>query len=134
MQDLYSELLLEHSKNKQIKEEIPEDYTIVTKRNCLCGDTCSVGIKENPIQIKVKCNGCALCQASSSVLLDLTKGKNKQELKTLVEEIKIFLTDYKPKEELKDLNCFSSLKKFPTRKTCVNLPWQCLEQVLTKSR
>ena len=87
--DIYTEMILDLYKNPRNKGVIKNPTHENFKNNPLCGDEIKIQIKiENNIidDIKFNGNGCAISQASASLLTDKIKKMNIQEVKNLNKE------------------------------------------------
>ena len=86
MDDLYRELILDHYQHPHNHGEIPEADISYEDSNPLCGDKIRIDIKlKNNIVEDVKFNGkgCAISQASASILTDELIGKSLDDVKKL---------------------------------------------------
>lgn len=86
MDDLYRELILDHYQHPHNHGEIPGADISYEDSNPLCGDKIRIDIKlKNNIVEDVKFNGkgCAISQASASMLTDELIGKSLDEVKKL---------------------------------------------------
>lgn len=86
MDDLYRELILDHYQHPHNHGEIPEADISYEDSNPLCGDKIRIDIKlKNNIVEDVKFNGkgCAISQASASMLTDELLGKSLDEIKAM---------------------------------------------------
>ncbi len=86
MDDLYRELILDHYQHPHNHGEIPEADISYEDSNPLCGDKIRIDIKlKNNIVEDVKFNGkgCAISQASASMLTDELIGKSLDDIKKL---------------------------------------------------
>lgn len=85
-EELYKENILDHYKHPHNKQKL-EKYTCSHREfNPLCGDeiTIFVSVKKSVIDnISFQGNGCAISQASASMLTDSIKGKTVEEVKRL---------------------------------------------------
>jgi nitrogen fixation NifU-like protein len=80
--------------------------------------------------------GCAISQASMSIMIDMVKGMTLEEAK---EKAQTFfkmiqggeLTDDEM-ESLEDAIAFESLNKMPARAKCGTLGWHCLDEGIKK--
>jgi nitrogen fixation NifU-like protein len=119
-QDLiYHELILELYRHPLNKKKL-DDFTFHHKEfNPLCGDEVELFIKTDKddkiIDIGFLGQGCALSQASTSILTEVLKKK------TLTEAYKITTQEILQKLGLKKLN--------PTRLRCVGLPVEALQKI-----
>jgi nitrogen fixation protein NifU and related proteins len=90
-EEFYREIILDHYKN-------PHNYGLLTDpdaqaegQNPLCGDEVSVSIRfaddgETIAEIGFEGRGCAISQASTSMLTDLVKGRTASEVAALPKE------------------------------------------------
>lgn len=86
MDDLYRELILDHYQHPHNHGEIPSADISYEDSNPLCGDKIRIDLKvKNNIIEAVKFNGkgCAISQASASMLTDEILGKSLDEVKKL---------------------------------------------------
>lgn len=89
MADLYREQILDHSRNPHNFGEIEHPDFTYEDSNPLCGDRVRIDVKvENGIiaDIKFSGRGCAISQASASMLTDMMKGKEVDEIRKLTAE------------------------------------------------
>lgn len=134
LNQLYSEIILEHYQHSPNKKAM-DDADIEEKgHNPLCGDTITIYLKMDGDIIKDASftgQGCAISQASTSILIDLVKGKKLDEAKRLIQEFTDML--YKRDVDLDDLGdaqALSGVADFPARVKCALLPWKTLEEVV----
>jgi nitrogen fixation protein NifU and related proteins len=86
MDDLYRELILDHYQHPHNHGEIPDADITYEDSNPLCGDKIRIDIKlkDNVVQdVKFSGKGCAISQASASMLTDELIGKSLQDIKQL---------------------------------------------------
>jgi nitrogen fixation protein NifU and related proteins len=84
MDDLYKELILDHYKHPHNSGTLPDATHSFEDLNPLCGDRVRMEMKiENGMVADVKFSGkgCAISQASASMLTDEIKGKSLDEIK-----------------------------------------------------
>src|SRR5205814_9814060 len=104
-----------------------------------CGEEIQLAIKfegngglEN---IKFTWHGCAISQASASVMTMKLKGKKRAEVEEMLRAFHDLVTTGKndaPKN-LGDLRVMRGVRKFPQRVKCAMLPWRAVEQALRQS-
>jgi nitrogen fixation protein NifU and related proteins len=86
MDDLYRELILDHYQHPHNHGELPNPDITYEDSNPLCGDKIRIDIKlrDNIVQdVKFNGSGCAVSQASASMLTDELIGKSLDEIKKL---------------------------------------------------
>ena len=105
-----------------------------------CGDEITLEVKINNGIIEDMAflgHGCAISQASTSIMIDTLKGKNikeaKEIIKTFIEMIKRELKDEKELEKLEDAIAFKNIANMPARVKCALLAWHTLEDILNKN-
>jgi len=100
MDSIYREVILEHSKNPSHKGTLdPADFSYEDS-NPLCGDEVRIDVRVNDnhiSEIAFSGQGCAISQASASILTELVDGMSLDEVKAfskddLLEEIGIELS------------------------------------------
>jgi len=97
MDDLYREQILEHYKNPHHFGELVDADITQEGDNPLCGDVITLYLKLDDGKVgdvRFRGRGCAISQASASMLTDMIVGKPVQDLKTfptgdLLEELGI---------------------------------------------
>ena len=81
-------------------------------------------------------HGCAISQASTSIMIDTLKGKSIEEakeiIKTFIEMIKREITDEEELRKLEDAIAFKNVSHMPARVKCALLAWHTLEKVLNE--
>jgi nitrogen fixation NifU-like protein len=101
-EDLYREVILDHYKNPRGHGVIEGADAHADGVNPLCGDEVSVYVQfaddgETVEEVKFSGRGCAISQASTSMLMEMVVGKTAQEIavlpkEQLLEEVGIPLT------------------------------------------
>lgn len=87
--DIYREIILDHYRNPRNKGKLALADVSVHDSNPLCGDEIDIHLKieSNKVQeIKFEGRGCAISQASASMLTEMVMGKNLEYLKDLKKE------------------------------------------------
>ena len=127
--ELYQEVILDHSKNPRNKTEL-ENFTHEAKgHNPLCGDQISIHIimkGEEISDVKFTGAGFAISTASASILTESIKGKNKNEIERIFENFHDLVTGNETEEDLGKLTIFEGVQKYPVRIKCASLSWHAL--------
>ena len=138
--DVYNELIMEHSMNSYNKKELENADYCEVGHNPNCGDEITLEIKLNGDIIEDMAftgHGCAISQASTSIMIDTLKGKTIEEakeiVKTFIEMIKRETTDEKELEKLEDAIAFRNVANMPARVKCALLAWHTIEDMLNKN-
>lgn len=139
MDQLYTELILEHNADKTYKHKLAETTTSEHGHNPSCGDdlTLEIDVKDGVIKDAAYTgSGCAISQASASMMLDIIIGKPIKEALRLVNlflgMIKKEVTDDDKLEELEDAIALKNISNMPARVKCAVLAWHTLQEALVK--
>jgi nitrogen fixation NifU-like protein len=143
LEELYQEVILDHSRRPRNFGMLENADVLVHGDNPSCGDEIHLGVHFGPNdtldQIKFTGQGCAISQASASMMTMKLKGKTRDEaaalgnaFKELVTSSEATLSPGSPK--LGDLQLFAGVRKFPQRVKCAMLPWRAVEQALAEKR
>ena len=84
--DIYHEMIIDYSRNPVNYGEIEDHDVTYHDSNPLCGDSIDIDMKidDNKVSdIKFHGKGCAICMACSSVLTEIAKGKDLDEVKNI---------------------------------------------------
>ena len=82
--DVYNELIMEHSMNSYNKKKLENADYCEVGHNPNCGDEITLQLKLNGNKIEDMAfsgHGCAISQASTSIMIDTLKGKTVEEEK-----------------------------------------------------
>ena len=145
LKELYQEIILEHGKNPRNLKKTENFNKDAKGHNPLCGDKVHIYLKLNENQkvedISFEGEGCAISMASASIMTDMIKGKEKNEVKEIISD---FLEMIKEKNEIKTnllkedektkLMCLSGVKQYPMRVKCATLSWHTLTSAIDKSQ
>ena len=139
LSDVYNELIMEHSMNSYNKKKLENaDYSTIG-HNPNCGDEITLELKLNGDIIENMAftgHGCAISQASTSIMIDTLKGKSvaeaKEIIKTFIEMIKRETTNEEELKKLEDAICFKNVSNMPARVKCALLAWHTIEDILNK--
>ncbi|MBN2796544.1 MAG: SUF system NifU family Fe-S cluster assembly protein [Clostridia bacterium] len=137
MNSIYSELILEHNKSKHNKRELDHPDHVERGHNPNCGDdlTLQLIVKDNIIvDAGYIGSGCAISQASMSIMIDMVKGETvafaKEKADIFFRMIRGESLTEEELESLEDAIAFESLNRMPARAKCGTLGWHCLEESL----
>lgn len=134
---IYTELIMEHSTSKHNKRNLDQPDIKEKGHNPSCGDEITLELKLNKNIIEDLAftgQGCAISQASTSIMIDLIKGKSVEEAFKLTETfIGMIKREIKDEEELYDLEdamAFKNISNMPARVKCAVLSWHTLKEAL----
>lgn len=136
LEELYKDTILYHGKNMDNKREVsPCD---VKKRgvNHSCGDeiTISMRVRDGIIEdIAFLGDGCMISIASTSIMIDMVKGKKVEEAKEFVDIFIRMIKREATEDEIQKLGeglVFQNIQNMPARVKCATLSWHTLNEIL----
>jgi len=139
MEDLYNDLIMEHSMNSPYKKCLKDCSMCQMGHNPNCGDEIKIEIKLSEDKKTIEDmafsgHGCAISQASTSIMIETLKGKTIEEAKEIVKTyigmIKREITDEKELKIIEDAIAFKNVSNMPARVKCALLAWHTLEEML----
>ena len=132
LSDLYQQVILDHNKRPRNRGKLPSANRVAHGDNPSCGDQCSVYLRLAPgapgesdriAEISFDGSGCAISQASASLMTTQLKGKTAAEAEKLFGEFHAIVTTGDAPEEISDLAAFAGVHTFPARIKCATLGW-----------
>ena len=140
IREIYTEIITEESRNTKNKRYL-EHLTHEEKgHNPSCGDEITLEVKLDGDIIEDMAfsgHGCAISQASTSIMIDTLKGKTVKEaqdiIKTFIGMIKREQESEEELEKLEDAIAFKNIANMPARVKCALLAWHTLEDILNKN-
>ena len=137
LSDVYNDLIIEHSMNSYNKKELEGATCCKMGHNPNCGDEIKLEVKINGDTIEDLAftgHGCAISQASTSIMIDTLRGKKIEEakeiVKTFIEMIKRETKDENELKKLEDAIAFKNISNMPARVKCALLAWHTIEECL----
>ena len=137
LEELYQEIILDHSKRPRNFGPLPDATVSVKGDNPSCGDEVELAVKLSPDAVEVvkfTGHGCAICMASASLMTLKIKGKPRAEAGEMIHAFREMLVapeQPEPPETFGDLQVFAAVRRFPQRVKCATLAWRALEQALS---
>ncbi len=136
--DLYQRAILDRAKSPAHAGRLESPDASVTVDNPLCGDRVTLDVKldgDKIADIAHHVRGCALCQASASVLADAAIGQTRAAVPAGREALKAMLAGIaEPAAPWSELSIFIPLRRHKSRQDCVLLPFEALAQALAQAR
>ena len=131
--DLYSDVVREHSLSAHNRRHLPHADVHMPGNNPSCGDEIELELTIEDGKIKDGAYtgvGCAISQASVSIMLDLVRDKPVAEAKALADTfLKMALRQPCTQEELthlEDAVALQNVSNMPARVKCATMPWHTL--------
>lgn len=134
---IYTQLIMEHNRSAHNRKQLEDPDLSERGHNPSCGDDITLDIKLEDGIIKDASfhgHGCAISQASTSIMIDLIRDKKVKDALNLVEifigMIKKEITDEKELEMLEDAVAFQNISNMPARVKCAVLAWHTLKEAI----
>jgi nitrogen fixation NifU-like protein len=136
LRELYQEVIIDHNRDPRNHRTMEDATTQANGFNPLCGDklTVYVKLKEGTVvDLSFVGCGCAISQASASLMTEALKGKTVAQAHDLFHNVHEMLTQDTNTPALTDkLRVMAGVKAFPARVKCATLAWHTLEAALNK--
>ena len=137
--DIYNELIMEHSMNSYNKKKLENATCSEMGHNPNCGDEITLELKLDGDIIEDMAfsgHGCAISQASTSIMIDTLKGKTLEEaqeiVNTFIGMIKREITNEETLKKLEDAIAFKNVANMPARVKCALLAWHTIQEIINK--
>jgi nitrogen fixation NifU-like protein len=138
LRELYQDVILDHSKHPRHFGPLAEATHHAEGYNPLCGDRVTVNLvldaNDRITDIKFEGKGCAISQASASMMTDMVVGRTVAEAETLMGGF-LHLVKGEDATELKgddreQLDVMAGVSAFPMRVKCATLAWHTMKSAL----
>jgi nitrogen fixation NifU-like protein len=133
LSELYQQVILDHNKRPRNRGKLPTANRVAHGDNPTCGDQCSVYLRldgDRIAEISFDGSGCAISQASASLMTTQVKGKTAPEVEALYQQFHHIVTTGETPEEISDLAAFAGVHTFPARIKCATLGWHAARNAL----
>lgn len=140
LESIYTDIIMEQSVSGHNKHKLEKSDASEYGHNPSCGDDITLEIKYNEQNSDIiedlafTGHGCAISQASTSIMIDLLKGKTKEEAKKLID---IFLRMIKREkieqeelEKIEEAVALQNISNMPARVKCAELAWYTMQKIL----
>ena len=137
LNDLYEAIILDHYRSPRNTAPVDSPDIDLEVNNPFCGDEFHIQLKvdgDTVSQVGITGRGCAISQASASLLAELVEGKTSSEVRAAVSAFRRLLKGEEVSDEemekLGDIEALSGVRKFPVRIKCALLSWVGLDDAL----
>lgn len=133
LNDLYQSVILDHNKRPRNRGKLPTANRVVTGDNPTCGDNCTVYLRVDGgkiAEIGFEGSGCAISQASASLMTTQLKGKTLAEAEATYTEFSDIVKTGRAPEDFNELAAFAGVHAFPARIKCATLSWHAALEAL----
>lgn len=141
LRELYQEVILDHGKRPRNFRALPAANRAAKGDNPLCGDRIEVfvrlGADGRIADAAFQGRGCAISQASASLMTELVRGKTEAEARALFDAFHGLCTSDDPAppppalaDDFERLTVMSGVRHYPMRVKCATLAWHTLTAAL----
>jgi nitrogen fixation NifU-like protein len=137
LSDLYQQLIVEHNRAPRNFKKLAHPTREAEGANPLCGDQIKLEVElagDRIADIGFQGSGCAISQASASLLTGAVQGKSTADAQELFREVHAMLTSAPgtpvDTAKLGKLAALAGVRQFPVRVKCASLPWHTLRAAL----
>ena len=141
LRELYQQVVLDHNRSPRNSRPLPDANRTAEGVNPLCGDEITVRLRlEGDVieDIAFQGTGCAISQASASLMTAAVKGKTKEEAEGLFHAFHAMVTagagSSPDTSQLGKLAALGGVRRFPARVKCANLAWHTLHAALHEEK
>ena len=137
LRELYQEVILDHSRRPRNRGELGPGAVHVHGDNPSCGDELDLWVRfgedDRIDDLKFSGQGCAISQASASMMTVRLKGRPAGEAARVAATVHAMLTAPAagtPPNDLGESQLLEGVRQFPQRVKCAALGWRALEEAL----
>lgn len=137
LEEIYTELIAEESRNPAHRRHLEAPTVVLKGHNPSCGDEITLELcveNDTIVDASFTGMGCAISQASTSLMIDLVKGQPVARAEHLIGlflgMIKGEIEDGSALEELEDAAALKGIARLPARVKCAVLSWHTLAGAL----
>ncbi|HEX4026487.1 MAG TPA: SUF system NifU family Fe-S cluster assembly protein [Rhizomicrobium sp.] len=142
LRELYQEVILDHSRHPRHYGAMGDASHKAEGFNPLCGDRVTVYLKLGEdgrvADIRFEGKGCAISQASASMMTDMLKGRDAADAEKLMEGFLHLVKGEDAKELSEDdretLDVMSGISEFPMRVKCATLAWHTYRNAVEEGK
>jgi nitrogen fixation NifU-like protein len=138
LRELYQEVILDHSRHPRHFGKLEHATNTAQGYNPLCGDRVTVylivGQDGRIADIRFEGKGCAISQASASLMTDMIVGRMVAEAEKLmggfINLVKGEMVEGLSEDDRETLNVMAGVSAFPMRVKCATLAWHTMKSAL----
>jgi nitrogen fixation NifU-like protein len=136
LKDLYRDVIVDHNRRPRNFGKLDPADAHADGYNPLCGDQLTLYVNldgERIREARFEGSGCAISVASASLLTEAVRGKSREEVKALFDDVHALLTQHDASVDLTKLGklaALSGVREFPARVKCASLCWHTLNAAL----
>jgi nitrogen fixation NifU-like protein len=138
LRELYQDVILDHSRHPRHFGRLPQASHSGEGHNPLCGDRITLDLslddRNRIADVAFEGKGCAISQASASLMTDMLIGRTVEEAEKLMggflHLVKGEESDDLPPEDRERLEVMAGVSAFPMRVKCATLAWHTMKSAL----
>ena len=138
LRELYQEVILDHSRHPRHFGKLEHATNTAQGYNPLCGDRVTiylrVGKDDRIADVKFEGKGCAISQASASLMTDMIAGRTVAQAEKLMGGFLNLVKGEKVEglnqDDRETLNVMAGVSAFPMRVKCATLAWHTMKSAL----
>ena len=138
LRELYQDVILDHSKHPRHFGKLEHATHSGQGHNPLCGDRVTVQLiidkNDRIADIKFEGKGCAISQASASLMTDMVAGRTVPEAEKLmggfINLVKGEAVEGLNEDDRERLDVMAGVSAFPMRVKCATLAWHTMKSAL----
>jgi len=135
---VYQEVILKHYRNPARRGDMDAPDVVIAMRNPTCGDDIVLQLRvsgETIDDVRFKGQGCAISQASASMMSERLVGRTFAEAEPLLARFRDMIhgdAEAARDKSLGELRALAGVSRLPRRVKCAMLPWDALEEARKK--
>jgi len=139
MKELYRDVILDHNRSPRNFGRLEPADAHAAGHNPLCGDKLTLTLRlqgDRVRDLRFEGQGCAISTASASLMTEAVKGRSREEIARLYDEVHTLLTapsDAPAGRDLGKLMALAGVAEFPARVKCASLCWHTLNAALERA-
>ena len=131
LDDMYREVILDHYRAPRGRKPLDRADVSSEGQNPSCGDEIEMKLKMNGNAIEdvyCDCKGCAISVASASMMAELLKGRQVEDVEMIAQTVRKLLKgeEVDIPQDLGDVDALKGVRQFPVRVKCALLAWVTL--------
>jgi nitrogen fixation NifU-like protein len=140
LRDLYQDIILDHGQHPRNFHKLDHPSHFANGHNPLCGDRVTVYVEmdgDRISDVSFEGRGCAISQASASLMTEILKGKTRVEADALFRSFHAKVTGGAEapvpaalEDDAERLEPLTGVKTYPARVKCATLAWHAFEAAL----
>ena len=138
LKELYRDVILDHNRSPRNFGRLEPADAQAAGHNPVCGDnlTLTLRMQGDRVQdLRFEGQGCAISTASASLMTEAVKGRSREEIARLYDEVHTLLTapTNAAARDLGKLMALAGVAEFPARVKCASLCWHTLNAALERA-